>query len=217
MERYDGKTKKDDYIKYALIGGGILLLIVLYKVVTWGIYRFCHPTPDMTVVIACEHTVDIQDEKSLEKALAACIPDLDGNGKTVVEVVALRMVENEAITVSGVNLAGAQSDPDRLAEYISQGTYDLFLLANEAETRPAIHSQIGIPPAVASYCNSDYCRRLPEALASGNNPYCASLTGCKIFSDLGWERVPFYGCVQKNASQEMYELSLEILEQLKAA
>ncbi len=49
----------------------------------------------------------------------------------------------------------------------------------------------------------------------------AEMSGVSKPKESGWrlfkERVPFYGCIQKNASQEMYELSLEILEQLKAA
>lgn len=39
MERYDGKTKRDDYIKYGLIAAGVLLLILGYALLTGYLKR----------------------------------------------------------------------------------------------------------------------------------------------------------------------------------
>lgn len=215
MERYDGKTKKDDYIKYALIAAGIVALILIYKLVTWGIYRFSHPTPDMTVVIACETAMDFDAEDTLEEHLSACIPDIDGNGKTVVDVLALHLVENEEVEYYELDKVGAQTDIDLLEEYITEGTYSLFLLSNRAEGEPIFTDYVGMQSAVYSYCNQSCCRALPEDLADESNPYCVDLTGCELFEAIGWERVPFYGCIQKDASDEEYEVAVEILRFIK--
>lgn len=217
MERYDGKNKKDDYVKYALIASGIVALIVIYKLVTWGIYKVSHPTPDLTVVIACENAVDFDEEDTLEEHLSACIPDLDGNGKTVVDVLALHLAENEAVTYYELDKAGAQTDVDRLEAYLTEGTYSLFLLSNRAEGQPYFADYVGMQSAVYSYCNKSYCRALPEDLADGNNQYCVDLTGCKLFEEIGWESVPFYGCISKAASDEEFELATDMLRMLKAA
>ena len=42
MERYDGKSKKDDYRKYALIAAGVVLVIILYHVITWAAVSYTH-------------------------------------------------------------------------------------------------------------------------------------------------------------------------------
>lgn len=216
MERYDGKSKKDDYRKYALIAAGVVLVIILYHVITWAVRKASHPTPDMTVVVACDNAVDFEIKNSMEETLAAYIPDLDGNGKNVVEVLGLKTVENDAITAAEVDLAGAQSDFDVLQEYFTQGTYALFLLSYHAEGRPVFSDYVGEQPAVIRYCNNAYCRALPEDLADGKNPYRVKLTGCKLLADVGWERVPFYGCIQKDATDEEYELAVEVLRKILA-
>ena len=215
MERYDGKTRKDDYKKYALIAAGVVALIVAYKLVTWGIYRLSHPAPDLTVVLACERVLDFDAEDTLESELSACIPDLDGNGKTVVDVVPLHLTENEAIKSNELDQVGAKTDIDLLDEYFNKGTYRLFLLSNRAEGQPAFSDYVGMQSAVYQYCNGSYCRQLPDGLADENNPYCAKLTGVKMLEDIGWGQLPFYGCIQKDASEEEYELAVSILRQMK--
>lgn len=214
MERYDGKTKKDDYIKYVLIAAGIVVLIIGYKLITRAIYKTAHPTPDMTVIVACENAVDFDAEDSLEAALSEHIPDLDGNGKTVVDVKALKLAENEAIVHYELDMAGAKSDLDLLEEYLTEGTYMLFLLENAAEGQPIFDDYVGMQSAVYEYCNKFYCSPLPEDL-SADNQYCVNITGCKLFEDIGWERVPFYGCIQKDASDEEYEIAVNMLHMIK--
>lgn len=205
MERYDGKTKKDDYIKYALIALGVVVLIVLYKLVTWGIHRASHPTPDITVVVGAELALQAEEEMDMEDLLETYMDDYDGNGKIVADVVALHLVENEVIEAYGLDQVGAETDIDKLREYMTEGDYTLFLLQDE----------IASCPAVANYCNKSYCRSLPEDLADVDNPYYTELTGCKLFSDVGWERVPVYGCIHKEASDEQYAQAVNILRALK--
>lgn len=211
MERYDGKTRKDDYRKYALIALGVLVLVVLYHLVTWGIQKLSHPTPDITVIFGSELALDFDQEDTLESDLSPYVPDLDGNGKSVVDVVALHLVENEGVEHYELDKVGAQTDIDRLEEYLTEGTYPLFLLSNRAEGQPIFENYVGMQSPVYSFCNKNYCRSLPEDLVEGNNPYCVSLTGCDLLRDIGWEQVPFYGCISKNASDEEYELAVSIL------
>ncbi len=216
MERYDGKTKKDDYIKYALIAVGIIVLIIIYKLVTWGIHKVSHPTPDITIVVDCENVVDFEIENNLEETLETYIPDIDGNGKIVVDVLPLRIVENEAVTSYELDKIDAQADVTMLREYFTKGTYTLFLLS-DVEDRPEFSNYLGVEPPAVTYCNKSYCRTLPEDLADGENPYRTNLTGCKLLKNIGWERVPFYGCIQKNASEEDYQQAIDILCIIKEA
>ena len=83
MERYDGKTRKDDIKKYVLIGAGIVLVILLYNLATYAIRRLSHPTPDMSVVIASTKILDDQMTDDAETLLSPLVVDLDGNGKAV--------------------------------------------------------------------------------------------------------------------------------------
>lgn len=211
MERYDGKTKKDDYKKYALIALGVVMVLVLYKVATHIIYKVSHPTPDMSIVVACAKVVDFQMEDQLEAYLSPLVGDLDGNGRAVADVVPLRALNNEAIAQAGVGAVGAESDIDRLHAYISgkEESYRLFLVSDEPRE--------GYAGAKASCCTAQKCRELPEDLQSPDNAYCTELTGAALMVKPGLEQIPFYGCVQKDATEEEYDLCVEILRQLKAA
>lgn len=217
MERYDGKSQKDDYIKYALIAAGVVALIIVYKMITWGIHKVSHPEPDMTVIVACETAMDFDAEETLESDLSACIPDINGDGKSIVDVVALHLVENEAIEHYELDKVGAQTDIALLDEYFIKGTYSLFLLSNKAEGQPIFNDYVGMQSAVYSYCNKFYCRPLPEDLAGRSNEYCVNLTECRLFEKIGWGQIPFYGCIQKDASDAEYELAVNILRIIKDA
>ncbi len=209
MERYDGKTKKDDYKKYALIALGVVAIIVLYVVVTQVIKKVSHPTPDMSIVVACGKVVDFQMQDEMEQYLKPLVGDLDGNGREVAAVVPLHLRENEAIAQSGVGTVGAESDADRLRSYITGGEYKLYLLSDEVRG--------GVFRAADAYCTENYCRALPEDLAEEDNPYCTELTGCKLLAEQGLEKYPFYGCIQKDATDEEFDYMVEILRQIKAA
>lgn len=215
MERYDGKTKRDDYIKYALIAAGIIVIIVLYKFITWGIYTISHPSPDITVVVACELALDFDIQNSLEESLEVALPDIDGNGKTVVEVLTLRTEENEEITRNELDKAGAKTDIDLLREYISEGPYTLFLLIDAKKNFFVGDSYVNEPPHI-TYCNSRYCQELPEDLRNTDSSYYIDLTGCSATRSIGWENIPFYGCIRKGSTEEEANLAISILRMMKA-
>lgn len=208
MERYDGKTKKDDYKKYALIALGVVLVIVLYCVITKVIKKVSHPTPDLTVTVACAKVVDYQVQDQIERVLEPMVGDLDGNGREVVEIEALRMVQNEAIAQSGVGAVGAETDFDKLQSALNNGTSLLYLVSDEPRS--------GYPGAKAVSCKESYCRELPEDLRDGDDPYCTDLTGIPLLEERGFGKIPFYGCIHKNATDAEYDLLVEVLRQLKA-
>ena len=208
MERYDGKTKKDDYKKYALIALGVVAVIVLYVALTRVIKKVSHPTPDVSVVVACTKVVDFQMEDGMEAYLKPLVKDLDGNGKAVADVVPLYLVPNEAIAANGLDAVGAESDIDRLRTYISEGECPLFLVSHE----PGSYGS-----AKDLCCTERNCRELPEDLQTADNPYCTELTGIAMLEQQKMEKIPFYGCIQKDATQEEYDLCVDILRQLKAA
>lgn len=162
------------YKKYALIALGAVAVIILYVVITQVIKKVSHPTPDLSVVVACGKVVDFQMEDEMEAYLKPMVGDLDGNGKAVADVVPLTLRENEAVMQAGVGEMGA----DQLRAYITDGTYKLYLLSDEE--RP------GVFQAAKAYCSENYCRALPEDLAAEDNPYCTEMTGCELLTKQSW-------------------------------
>lgn len=209
MERYDGKTKKDDYKKYALIALGVVAVIIVINVITYVVRKVSHPTPDLSIVVACAKVVDFQVQDEMELYLKPLVGDLDGNGREVAEVVPLRTVANEAIAQAGLGAVGAEDDISRLSAYIASGEYKLFVVSDEPRGT--------YPGAMESCCTADLCRELPEDLQTEENPYCTELTGIAMLEEQSMGKIPFYGCIQKDATDEEYDLMVEILRQLKAA
>lgn len=204
MEKNEKKTQKAIYVKYMFIGLGIVCVIVAVKLLTSLVYKINHPTPDITVVIASDKVMDFDAEDTLEAYLSGFVPDIDGNGKTVVNVVGLRLIDNEAITDNELEIAGAETDIDLLREYFENGVYAFYMMANTRYDTP-----------VTNYCNGRYCRELPENLQNSSNPYGVNLTGAPLFSAVGWEYVEFYACIHKEASDREYEAATAILSALK--
>ena len=192
MERYDGKTRKDDIKKYALIGAGIVLVIILYNLTAYAIRRLSHPTPDMSVVIASTKILDDQMTGDAEALLAPLVGDLDGNGKAVVEVIPLNLWRETAME--------ADSDTAKLSEYMGDGTYKLFLISSDANWR--------------LYCKESHCRALPEDLAE-EDPYYVKLPGSALFQEAKMGLIDFYACIQKDATDEEYDAMVALLRQLK--
>ena len=192
MERYDGKTRKDDIKKYVLIGVGVVLLIILYNLTTYAIRRLSHPTPDMSVVIASTKILDDQMTEDAEKLLSPLVGDLDGNGKAGVDVIPLNLWRNSAIE--------ADSDSAKLSDYMSDGTYHLFLISSDANW--------------SFYCKASFCRELPEDLATGN-AYCVKLPGNALFQDEKMGLIDFYGCIHKDATDAEYDAMVALLRALK--
>lgn len=89
MERYDGKTKRDDYIKYGLITLGVLVVLGLLIWFTGFMKARRQSNPDFTVVVASEEHNDGCDISSApfwsqlgleDIPFYACVLD-NGNGE----------------------------------------------------------------------------------------------------------------------------------------
>ena len=82
MERYDGKTRKDDYIKYGCIGGAVVLVFVLLQV---GMH-FVKKANASDYTVAYVSSVGLNDaaRKDIQEAVAEVVGDKNGNGKVKV-------------------------------------------------------------------------------------------------------------------------------------
>lgn len=193
MERYDGKTRKDDIKKYILICIGIVVLIVLYVLTTRTIKRLSHPTPDMSIVIASTKILDDTMSENAENLLSPLVGDLDNNGKEVVEVVPLNLWRNSGIETD--------SDTSKLHDYIANGTYRLFLISSDANWK--------------LYCKPSYCRALPQDLADEDS-YFVKIPGNVLFQEIKMGLIDFYACIQKNVTDAEYDAMVTLLRKLKA-
>ncbi len=193
MERYDGKTRKDDIKKYVIIGIGVVVLIILYNLLTYGIRRLSHPTPDMSVVIGSTKILDDQMTEDAERLLAPLVGNLDGNGREVVDVVPLNLWRDSAV--------GMDTDAEKLDDYMANGTYHLFFVSSDYNWK--------------LYCTAANCRTLPEDLP-GDSEYYVKVPGSVLFKETKMGLIDFYCCIHKEASEEEYQAMTALLRKLTA-
>lgn len=209
MERYDGKTRKDDIKKYILIGLGVLLIIVGISLLTGFLKRKNTVEPDYQVVVACSESLSQDVVEGLENAIGGVVGDRNGDGTVSVTVQALRLVDlsgNIDLANPGEN---ADDDFNRMAVYLADGSYDLFLLSDEPSG--------GFLGAATVYCNAGFFVELPEELADPGCPSRASLEGAPFLSEIGLDSIPFYGCVLSSGKTEKTNQAMDILRELKTA
>lgn len=209
MERYDGKTRKDDIKKYTLIGLGILVLIVGITLLTRFLKQKNTVEPDYQVVVACSETLNQSVVENLERAIGGVTGDLNGDGTVSVVVQSLRLVDlsgNIDLANPGEN---ADDDFNRMAVYLADGSYDLFLLSDEPSG--------GFLGAATVYCGAGFFIELPEDLADPDCLSRTSLEGAPFFSEIGLDSVPFYGCVLSSGKTEATNQAIDILRELKTA
>ncbi len=203
MERYDGKTKKDDYKKYALIAAGVVLLIVLYHVLTFVVHKVSHPTPDVVVVFGAATITDFQEEDDMEAEMKQSAADLDGNGKTVVDVVPYDIRENAAMSSSGLKDVGAEDGQGSFYGAIQNGE-GLIFITHEASL-------------LESCFTEEYLSALPEDMMEGDDPYRFNITGCAMLEAQSLGKVEFYAGIRKDATREEYDTAVAILRALEAS
>lgn len=209
MERYDGKTRKDDVKKYVLIGIGAFALIVGLMVLTGGLKRRNMVESDYHLVVACSETLNQDVASDLEDVVGGIVGDVNGDGTVKVEIQTLKLVD-----VSGnIDLAnpGENTDDDfnRMAVYLANGEYHLFLLSDEPSG--------GFRGAATVYCEADFFTELPEDLADPACPTRAALKEAPFWSEIGLDAIDFYGCVLENGDTAAEEQAVDILRQLKNA
>lgn len=201
MERYDGKTRKDDIKKYILIALAVVLVIILYRGLTSLIYKVSHPTPDLVVVYGVETVTDYQEEDDMEALMEDFASDLDGNGKVVVDVLPFDFQANPAMISSGVAEV-AEDQMDSFGGCVESG-YGLIYITHEVNM-------------LEYYFTGDYLAELPEDLRSDEDPYRLDISGCGLLETQKLQRVEgFYAGIRKDATQEEYDTAVAILRGIK--
>lgn len=200
MERYDGKTRKDDIKKYVLIAAAVILIIVLYKVLTGVIYKVSHPAPDVVVVYGAAMVTDFQMEDEMEAALKKYAADLDGNGRSVVDVVPFDIRQNDAIAEAGVASVGATDGRSSFLSCLREGSGLVFITHDEA---------------LLKSFSEDTCAALPDELQDPQKPFCVDISGCDMLQEQGLGEKAFYAAISKNADDAAYETALTMLRGLK--
>lgn len=193
MERYDGKTKKDDYKKYALIALAVVVVIILYNVFTAVVQKLSHPDPDVVVIFGAETVTDFQEEDDMELFLKQFATDLDGNGKIVVDVVPYDIRENMELNTYGLKEVGAQDGSGSFGAHITSGNGLIFIT----------HATDLLP--------EKYLEPLPDDLA-GDSDYLLDITGCSMLTQQGLSRISFYAGIRKGAQGEEYETAVAMLK-----
>ena len=209
MERYDGKTRKDDIKKYTLFGLGVLIVVVGISLLTGFLKRKNTVEPDYRVVVACSESLSQDVVEDLENVIGGVVGDRNGDGTVSITVQALRLVD-----VSGnIDLANpgenADDDFNRMAIDLADGSYELFLLSDEPSG--------GFKGAATVYCEADFFAELPEDLA---DPTCLTRTSLKdapFWSEIGLETIDFYGCVPDRGDTAAENQAIDILRELKTA
>lgn len=112
MERYDGKTRKDDIKKWTLISIPIVLVLIGFFV---GLHVLKKANaPDYTVVTLCDSALTDAAMEDIREA-AAVLGDLDGNGKVNIAIKELR--------------PGPLGEFDESVAPVFLGDYVLFLIS----------------------------------------------------------------------------------------
>ena len=113
MERYDGKTRKHDMIKY---GGIAVLAILLFVGLQIGLHILKRSTrADYSIVYACNAELTEAAAQEIKSAAAEVIGDRDGNGSIVINIKEVRPQY-----VGGFDMSG-----------LFTGDYVLFILTDQ--------------------------------------------------------------------------------------
>lgn len=117
MERYDGKTRKDDIKKWTLIAIPIVVVILACFI---GMHLLKKANaPDYTIVTLCNGSINEEAKASIEEAAAQVVGDKDGNGK----------IKIAFKDVMAANLGGY----DVSASALFTGDYVLFLITDPSQ------------------------------------------------------------------------------------
>lgn len=209
MERYDGKTRRQDYIIYGLITFGVVLVIVGLSVLCHFLKKANQKTPDYRVVIGSEEAFNEAMEEQLEALLADLVGDRNGDGAALVEVEPLRLVDYRYAQNKGMTGVTMDDDFNRMLFHVTDGSCYLYLLSDQPGG--------DFRGAATTYCEAEYFLELPEELQDTAYPSRMDLTDAPFLQDLGLEEIPFYGCVLDGGDSEEERFAVELLEKLRTA
>jgi hypothetical protein len=209
MERYDGKTRRDDYIKYGLITAAVIILVVGLIALTHFLKQRSQTEPDYKLVIGCSESLSKDVLDDLENAIGNVVGDVNGDEKVYIEIQSLQLVDaSENIDEADIT-GNLDDDFNRMALYLANGEYTLFLLSDEPSG--------AFRGAATTYCEAGYFAPLPDDIADSSDDSRMDLSGAPFLNEIGLEDIPFYGCVLESADQAEYEEATNILRALETA
>ena len=210
MERYDGKSRKDDYVKYALIGIGAVIVIIVLVVLTNILKQRNQVEPDYKLVFACSESLSQDVLDDIETAVGNVVGDFNGDGKVFIEIQDLRLFDSSGGNIEEASSTGNLDDDfNRMALYLANGEYTLFLLSDEPSG--------SFRGAATTYCEAGYFASLPDGIADAVVDSRMDLSGAPFLKEVGLDEIPFYGCVLVSANQDEYDIAVGILRALKSA
>ena len=160
-------------------------------------------------MVACGEVLSQDVVDDLENAIGGITGDLNGDGKVAVQVQALQLVDVSG-NIDLMNPTGnADDDFNRMAVYLANGSYNLFLLSDEPSG--------GFKGAATVYCEAGFFAELPEDIADPACPSRASLENAPFLTEIGLDTMTFYGCVVDSGDSETAEQAIHVLRELKNA
>ncbi len=232
MERYDGKTKRDDYIKYGLITLAVVVVLGGLIWLTHFMKGLRQTNPDYTIVIGSEEAFSESMLTDLEFAFREVIGDRNGDDKVVVDIEVLRLTDygqavlddaqaqedyanavlaGDSTAENEAKFSGLSGDDDfsRMLLLMNTGECDLFLLSDQPRG--------GFRGAATTYCEQGYFVDLPSDLADETYGNRCDISSAPFWAQIGIEDVPFYACVLDRGDGEAMEDAIEIIRKLKDA
>ena len=176
MERYDGKTRKDDIKKYVLIG-----LIVVVVLAAWFLLKHFFvtedPEPDYTVLYAGDYSLSESATEYMESYIGEIVGDLNGDGTVLVDVI--------SISVNPEDYSTSTTAFNYLAIQMANEDVQLVFLTDEPE------EQLGFEGLSSNYSGQDgYFAELPEELADEKYSNRCRVDQTELFQNLGYTNVP---------------------------
>lgn len=192
------QTDFDDYAKerkhwrkYLLPGIAVCVLLIGGSL---GLYFLIdgqmNPDADYRVCLDFPYQLSEKSLYDMGQVLAPMVGDLDGNGE-------------EVVVVDQGMLGWTEAEED---SYPLQFIVDMDMPGRKNPNE---------------YKYYRYCRRLPEDLAEDPEDfsvgsYRVELTGATVFQAAGLGELVVYGCISKSATDEEYELAVEVLRKILA-
>lgn len=176
MERYDGKTRKDDIKKYTLIGLAVVVVLV-------GFFLLQHffgtkdPDPDYTVLYAGDYSLSDSASEYMAEYIGEIVGDLNGDGTVLVDVI--------SISVNPEDYGTSTTMFQYLAIQMANEDVQLVFLTDEPE------EALGFEGLSSNYCGQDgYFAELPEELADEKYSNRCRVDQTELFQNLGYSSVP---------------------------
>ena len=200
--------RKDDFVKYVLIGTGALIVVIVLVVVTHILKQRSQVEPDYRLVFACSESLSQDVLSDIKTAVGNAVGDANGDGIIRIEIQDLRLVDSSGGNIEAASSTGNLDDDfNRMALYLANGEYTLFLLSDEPSG--------AFRGAAATYAG--YFASLPDDIADAQDDRRAELTGAPFLTEVGLEDIPIYGCVLESASQDEYDIAVGTIRALKSA